>query len=164
MTRRMSRWGAGPATAVAGLLYAAGAYAVDRATAPRFAIGLLPAGVRQTLGIAMMVLGLLWYIPSVIAVMRAYNRGTLCTSGPYALCRHPIMASWMLLITPGIILIWLPSWLMLSVPLVVCAVFLRCVGREEDDLEARFGEDYRQYRRNVNALLPMPPKGKGARE
>jgi protein-S-isoprenylcysteine O-methyltransferase Ste14 len=75
--------------------------------------------------------------------------------GPYALCRHPIYASWIVFNVPAIVLL-ADNWLgLLSVaPMYVALRIL--VRREEAWLERTFGDTYLEYRRRVNPVLPVP--------
>jgi protein-S-isoprenylcysteine O-methyltransferase Ste14 len=76
----------------------------------------------------------------------------LCTTGPYALIRHPIYAS--------IDLIALGSALWVPHPSVLAGAALLLVGgdlrarSEEAALIAQFGERYRAYARRVRRLIP----------
>ena len=81
----------------------------------------------------------------------------LVTTGPYRWVRHPLY-------TVGIALfvslgLMAANWFIL-VWAVVAVLGLRLVviPREEFQLEARFGDDYRRYRSGTGSLLPSPTK------
>ena len=71
--------------------------------------------------------------------MRAYNADKLCTDGAFGLCRHPVYASWTVLLLPGIALL-IGSWILLTIPVVMAAILRWLVREEEEYLAERFGE------------------------
>jgi len=76
----------------------------------------------------------------------------LLISGPYALSRNPMYVGWGLLHL-GSALIAGSGWLLAAVPPAVLAVHQGVLG-EERRLEARFGEEFAQYRATVGRYLP----------
>ena len=82
----------------------------------------------------------------------AQRKGKLAITGPYARLRHPQYAGFALIMI-GFFLQWptLVTGLMLPVLLVM---YWRLARREEREVEAVFGEAYRNYARNVPAFLP----------
>jgi protein-S-isoprenylcysteine O-methyltransferase Ste14 len=76
----------------------------------------------------------------------------LITSGAFAICRHPITLGFVLLL-PGIGLIFdfIPLVLMTFVynPLLIALLFY-----EEKELDQRFGDKYKDYKKNVPFLIP----------
>ena len=82
----------------------------------------------------------------------AQRAGRLATEGPYAHVRHPQYAGFALIMI-GFFLQWptLITGLMLPVLLVM---YRRLARREEREVEADFGEQYRQYARQVPAFVP----------
>ena len=74
-------------------------------------------------------------------------RGQLLTHGPYAGVRHPFYSAFLLLAV-GLAVLYtvLETVLLVSVSV---AIILFYVGREEEALLARYGEDYREYMRRV---------------
>jgi len=119
-----------------------------------FRIDLVPYPVLVILAAILIAIGLPFYVLAVVAVMRAFDGGKLCTTGVYRCCRHPVYASWVVFLVPAIGLL-ADSWIGLSVPIVMY-ILLRWLVREEDAyLDRMFGEDYRRYRRQVPTVLPM---------
>ena len=84
----------------------------------------------------------------------------LVTTGPYALCRNPMVLGEFLYLTGLGFLLTSPSFLALTwlafFPAVVA--YLKLV--EEKELEARFGEAYLAYKRRVPFLIPRPRRGR----
>jgi protein-S-isoprenylcysteine O-methyltransferase Ste14 len=154
MEKRLSRWGIGPRTFGPSLLLAVTAWVATREWPEVFGIPGLAPGIRIAGGI-LMGFGFLLWLAGVVTVMRAYKRDELMTSGPFALVRHPVYSAWITLIFPGLAL-WARSWLMLFVPLLGYAMFRMLIHREDEYLDRRFGQSYREYRARVNEMLPVP--------
>ncbi len=78
--------------------------------------------------------------------------GALVTDGIYARVRHPQYVGLFMLI--GSLLIQWPTFLsLLMAPLLIVA-YVRLARREERELEAQFGQAYRDYRARVSAFWP----------
>ena len=87
------------------------------------------------------------------ALLQAYNRDTLVTTGVYAICRNPLYANIIFTLLPAIALVC-NSWLMLTSSVVMYILTRLCIRREEVYLENRFGQAYLDYRKRTNALFP----------
>ena len=157
MSKRMSFWGAGPAIGVPTTLYAAAALSATLVWPTTFAIGVLPYPCLATAGGLLLAIGISWYAFAGRAIVRAYREERLVTDGIYALCRHPIYAGWTLLILPALGLL-LNSWLLLSTAVVMYVLTRIHVRREEENLQARFGDRYLEYKRRTNAIFPALPR------
>ena len=157
MPRRMSFWGVGPAIGMPTACYAAAALVATVEWPAAFAIAVLPYPYLATAGGTLLAIGVAWYAVAVRTVHQAYGEKRLVTDGIYALCRHPIYAGWVLLILPALGLL-MNSWLLLSTALVMYVLTRIHVRREEEDLEARFGDRYLHYKRRTNAIFPMLPR------
>ncbi len=78
----------------------------------------------------------------------------LVRSGPYALVRHPIYAS--LLVMLLCTALFLASWLRTLVALTIFLAGTEIRVRSEDKLlGSRFGKDFQQYQRRVPAYVPF---------
>lgn len=84
-------------------------------------------------------------------------QGTLVTAGPYAVVRHPQYSALFLVIL-GALVQW-PTILTLIMAPVLVVAYVRLAWREERELEARFGDAYRAYRRRVPGFVPAPRFG-----
>lgn len=82
----------------------------------------------------------------------AQRDGRLATTGPYARVRHPQYAGFAAIMI-GFFLQWptLVTGLMLPVLLVM---YWRLARREEREIDAAFGEQYRRYADRVPAFIP----------
>ena len=154
MEQRLSRWGIGPKTLVPSVLYTLAAWAGTRAWPEVFRMrsssDLIPAA-----GYILTALGVLFWLLGIATVMKAYGEDRLVTSGIFAVVRHPVYAGWITLIFPGLALVS-RSWLMLLTPVVGYLIFKRLVHIEDEYLERRFGQPYRDYRARVNEVIPIP--------
>lgn len=154
MPERMTRWGVGPRFTLYSFLYAAPATVMAVVVPAWGRIEVVSGPVLIGIGLTLIVVGLPLWIGGVVAAMRAYGADRLCTDGAFGLCRHPVYASWTILLLPGIALL-IGSWILLTIP-VVMAVILRWLVREEETyLAERFGGEYDAYRKRVPAVLPL---------
>jgi len=83
-----------------------------------------------------------------------YEDHQLVRTGPYSIVRHPIYASIIaLMIATGLLV---SQWLWLIVGLVLCVAGNEIrVRAEEQLLESRFGDEFREYRKYVPAYIPF---------
>jgi len=78
----------------------------------------------------------------------------LVTTGLYAYVRHPQYLGFLTL-TLGMIVQWTTLPTLLMWPLLV-ALYYRLAKQEEKEMEAKFGEKYREYKDRVSMLIPLP--------
>jgi protein-S-isoprenylcysteine O-methyltransferase Ste14 len=150
----MSRWGIGPIFTVLSIGYALGAFALNRHYHPVFQINVFPSWLLSSLGIILIMIGVPFFIISVITVTRAYNADKLVTNGIFRCCRHPLYASWVVFIVPGTVLI-MKSWIKLTIPVFMYLILRLLVKKEEVYLENVFGFEYREYKKKVPCVLPI---------
>ncbi len=160
MTNRLSRWGVGPR-----IMLTAGGYACLAGIATYLRpeaclIRSIPYPVFLLVGAVLMLVGIPMLVVAGRAAMRAYNQDKLATTGIFSLTRNPIYAAWIVFIVPGLAVL-ARSWPLLLTPLVAYAAFKVWIKKENDYLEQRFGNDYREYRARVNELIPLPRFWKG---
>lgn len=79
------------------------------------------------------------------------NPSQLVTTGPYRFSRNPMYVAWTLIYV-GVALLVNTVWMLVVLPPVAVASHLTVL-REERSLEARFGDEYRAYRRAVRRYL-----------
>ena len=77
---------------------------------------------------------------------------TLVTAGPYRWIRHPLYTSAGLLI-PATTLVT-ANWFFLVAGLLVILLLVIRTRKEEENLIARFGDDYRAYMQRTGRFLP----------
>ena len=154
MKEQMSRWGIGPLFAALSIGYGIVTLAISRYYYPSFQIDFLPNWFLYSIGIALIFFGVPFWIISVITVMRAYNANELVTKGVFKCCRHPVYASWVVFIVPGITLL-MKNWLGMSAPIFMYFILRLLVKKEEIYLENVFGSQYREYKNKIPSILPI---------
>ncbi len=104
------------------------------------------------------VLGLIMFFTGGMLVMLGWSKifnakDTLITDGIYKYVRHPQYLG-ILLATLSLIVY---SFSPISVTLwpVLVIIYYRLARKEERDVESKFGEKYREYRRNVSMFMPL---------
>ena len=118
-----------------------------------FDFGGIPFPALLGTGIGLMVTGLGLNFVSAVAMMRAFVRHRLLTTGTYAFSRNPMYASFIFLTVPGLSLV-LNCWAVLAVSTVMYAATAFFVGEEERWLAQRFGNEWEQYTRHVGRIFP----------
>lgn len=78
----------------------------------------------------------------------------LVTTGLYAYVRHPQYLGFLTL-TLGMLVQWATLLTLLMWPLLV-VLYFRLAKQEEKEIEAKFGEKYREYKSKVSMLMPIP--------
>lgn len=148
VTARNARWG----MVIQGLAFAV-AWFHTPSQPPAAAVLIAIAAILGVLAIiiavsATSVLGKQWRFDA--ALNPDHN---LVQSGPYAIMRHPIYASMLLMLIATALIV--SNWMALCVALVIYFVGTEIRVRiEEKLLVAHFGIQYEDYRRRVSAYLP----------
>lgn len=155
MTREISRWGVGPSILMAAGAYAAAAGLVTWLWPEVCLVAAIPHPVFVVAGVVLAAVGVPMLVMAGRAATAAYNSDRLATTGIFGLTRNPIYAAWIVFLIPGLVVVS-RSWPLFLTPLVAYLVFKVRIGRENEYLEKRFGEAYRQYKARVNELVPFP--------
>jgi protein-S-isoprenylcysteine O-methyltransferase Ste14 len=153
MGNQMTEWGVGPKFTIYSVIYGVLMFGLTVYFKPLFQITLVPHEILVWIGIILIVLGIPFYLFSLVPVMRAFKAGQLITSGVYGMCRHPVYAAWLLFFVPALAL-FMDSWALLSVPFVMYLIARTLVTNEDIYLEKTFGQEYMIYKQNVPAFLP----------
>jgi protein-S-isoprenylcysteine O-methyltransferase Ste14 len=153
MIEKMSRWGVGPVFASSSIGYGMIMLAISHFFRPFFEIDFVPSWLLTTLGSLLLLTGIPFFLLSVKTVMRAYDAEDLVTDGIFKCCRHPLYASWVVFIVPGIVLL-VNSWIGLTTPVFMYFILRNLVKKEERYLESVFGAEYIDYKKRVPCLLP----------
>ena len=94
-----------------------------------------------------------WVLASAWKVLYEAQRAhRLATTGAYARIRHPQYAGFVLIMT-GFLLQW-PTLVTLAMFPILVFMYARLARREEADMLAQFGDEYRAYLRRVPAFIP----------
>ena len=99
------------------------------------------------------IVGGFWLLASDWRVLYAAQREhRLAATGPYARVRHPQYIGFVLIMF-GFLLQW-PTLVTLAMFPVLVVMYARLAIREEADMLAQFGGEYRRYRDAVPAFIP----------
>lgn len=99
--------------------------------------------------------GFIFWITSAIFFLRHFKSGQLITTGLFGLCRNPIYSSIIVFIIPGLALVC-HSGLVFSISLVLYIGFRISIHGEDHVLKDNFGEEYENYKKSVNKIIPFP--------
>jgi protein-S-isoprenylcysteine O-methyltransferase Ste14 len=154
MEEKMSRWGIGPMFAFLSLGYGLITLSISCYFHPFFQMGFFPYRIVVVLGVLLIGIGLPFFFISVKTVTLAYQAEELVTGGIFTCCRHPLYASWVVFIVPGVALS-ANSWILLTTPVVMYVVLRLLVGKEESYLGAVFGPEYLEYKKRVPCIVPI---------
>ncbi|HRQ64235.1 MAG TPA: isoprenylcysteine carboxylmethyltransferase family protein [Xanthomonadaceae bacterium] len=109
------------------------------------------------LGSFAFILGGFWLLSRAWPVLyQAQQEGTLATTGPYAHLRHPQYMGFILIMF-GFLIQW-PTLVTLAMFPVLLFAYARLARREEREVLARFGEEYRVYMARTPAFWPRLSK------
>jgi protein-S-isoprenylcysteine O-methyltransferase Ste14 len=78
----------------------------------------------------------------------------LRTDGPYGITRHPIYTGILAMLSATALTAGLGRWV--PATLFALVLLLIKIRAEERLLESALGDEYRDYRRRVRALVPVP--------
>ena len=154
MPEKQREFVAGPKWALPTMVYFALAVIVHIATYPRFEIAPLSFYACVIVGASLVAAGICMYAAAVVNLRRGLRKGTLVTHGLYATVRHPLYASAILFIIPGIALAF-RSWLLLPMPVVAYVAFRIFIPGEDRNLYEQYDEDFKLYRERTNAIFPV---------
>jgi protein-S-isoprenylcysteine O-methyltransferase Ste14 len=154
MPNKMTFWGVGPNYTLFSAAYCILTVAVSKYFDPFFKIDIVPYSILSTIAIILILLGIPFYMISLVTVKRAFAAGRLVTEKTFGMCRHPVYSAWILFFVPGIMLL-ANTWLGLTSPLVMAFLLRILVKKEEVYLENAFGNEYLTYKERVPMVLPI---------
>ena len=93
------------------------------------------------------LLGASWKV-----LYEAQRTKTLATTGPYAQVRHPQYAGFILIML-GFLFQW-PTLVTLTMFPVLVTMYVKLARREEEEVLAEFGDEYRRYKIRIPAFIP----------
>ncbi len=150
----MTLWGIGPKFALLSFAFSIIVISIHYFTKPLFIIDVVPQTVVFYTGVLFLITGIPFFLLSSKTISKVYAQNSLCTSGVYSTCRHPLYSSFIFFLIPGVVL-FLNSWILLTVPFVMCVIFRILIKKEENYLKGEFGEEFISYKKNVNLVFPM---------
>jgi protein-S-isoprenylcysteine O-methyltransferase Ste14 len=151
---RRTIFGVGPKWMVWSIICSAPILLITAVTHPFFVMVSPKLIALQIIGLMMVGLGLVFWLLSVRTMIRAFAKRQLVTSGVFGLCRNPIYSSFIVFTVPGIALL-LRMPILLLIPFIMYLVLKHLIADEEKALLDIFGEEYQNYRANVNAVIPI---------
>jgi len=112
----------------------------------------------RVVGTLLIIMGIgVWYIGAVRSDMDdSITENRLQTNGIYSWVRNPMYSGWWIALS-GITLMWHNAWLLLFpiVDWIIMTVAL--IKTEEKWLLDLYGEEYAEYKKNVNRCIPWKP-------
>lgn len=148
MKTKMNILGVAPFIAIPTIVYLITTIILSLTNKPFFDITEKSYEILIVLGIVLILIGILMVISCGRKLLKSFNSGLLMTDGLYKIFRNPMYAAYMLLIFPGIGLLF-NSWLVLTtVPLnyILLSIFIQ---REYRYLKEKFGVEYELYLKKV---------------
>ncbi|MGC8664039.1 MAG: methyltransferase family protein, partial [Thermoplasmata archaeon] len=118
---------------------------------------ILPRTIIPLIGVILVVIGILIIIFSVNQLIDGFNYGKLIKNGLYAYIRNPLYFGVIFFIMPGIVLTF-GFLLLIPVPFLTYVLFKVLIKKEERYLEEKFGNEYVEYKKRVNSLIPKLKK------
>jgi len=110
------------------------------------------SGYLVALGALLIATSVWLWLAASVHCSRASRPGEVATSGPYAIIRHPIYSS-VLLLGAGLGLLFF-SWLHLLVVVASIPLWWLEGKSEEEDMTRAFGSTYADYQRRTAMLIP----------
>lgn len=129
------------------------------------AIAALPPALAflRPLGYLLLALGLLLWGTAVVQLLTGFSQGKLVTTGAYGVVRNPIYASFALFVLPAVALL-AQTWVYFVVSIFLYLGVMLFIGVEEQQLTRVFGQQYQDYCRRVDRMIPFRKPGQaGAR-
>ena len=100
------------------------------------------------IGSVLLVLGIPFWLISVVHMLKYVPQNMLITKGPFLLVLHPIYTSVALLVIPGLGFVF-DTWLGLLIGVILYIISRIFRGQEDKKLENIFTEEYEKYRSKV---------------
>ncbi len=150
----MTFWGVGPKFGLFSASYCILMVALSNYFDPFFKIHFVSSGVLTTVATILILIGIPFYIVSIVTIKRAFTAGRLVTEKTFGMCRHPVYSAWIIFFVPGIMLL-INTWIGLTAPLVMYILLLKLVKKEEAYLETVFGNEYLAYKEMIPTVLPI---------
>lgn len=111
--------------------------------------------ISMLVGYALLFAGLGIFVQGWRELYRAHRENRLATDGLYGLVRHPQYAGLFIGLFGEGVVHWPTLFSVAMFPVIVLAYFL-LARSEERQMEKRYGDSYRAYRRRVPMFLPRP--------
>jgi len=150
--KKMSKWGVSPKMILYLLPFIVLFTIIHFYFFPTFQLPINPF-YTIIIGIILLMLGFIIYIKTLKIINKAHSESRLVTHGIYAYVRHPLYSSFILFMTPGIVLLF-NSYILFFIPIIYYIIFRILIRKEEMYCLNQFGELYVHYKKNLNAIFP----------
>ncbi|MHA2398427.1 MAG: methyltransferase family protein [Promethearchaeota archaeon] len=129
---------------------------------------ILQPPINTYIGIPILIFGFFWAIWANLDIFRR-GKGSpvplkdtqtivLVVKGPYKYCRNPMIFGY-IFIGIGLGFFCNSYFLLIGFSIIITSLLIVLVKFwEENNLEERFGDSYREYKKKVSLLIPLPPK------
>jgi protein-S-isoprenylcysteine O-methyltransferase Ste14 len=121
----------------------------------------VPLSIRLPLGIFLLLIGVPMIVWTITRFLRAKGTPipfnpppTMLTNGLYAIVRNPMHLGWTITLIGAAVLVESFTLLVIFIPLFVIAHILYLKLIEEKELEKKFGQAYRNYKKRVPMFVP----------
>jgi len=152
-TKQMTRWGIGPKFTIISLIYATVVFAIQDTVFSEVRFIIYSTLINSIIGIVLILIGLIIFFIPAFTIDKYFYEGRLCKKGVYAYLRHPIYASWISFIVPGIVILR-GSALGITIPIFMYIIFRLLIPVEENYLIDKFGDEYLEYKSKVWDVFP----------
>ena len=149
----MDIWGIGPRLAISGFLSFIAALIIGFRL-EYFGYWFVPMPIATALGIALVTVGVYFWLDSVRLIAARFKSGVLIREGAYRLVRNPMYTGFIVFIVPGLSLM-LNNLLIILSSIVMLLVFKMNIYKEEQYLKQQFGVAYQDYMSNVKQIIPF---------
>jgi protein-S-isoprenylcysteine O-methyltransferase Ste14 len=105
-------------------------------------------------GYVLLLLGVMLWGTAVIQLLMGFSKGKLVKTGAYGIVRNPIYSSVTFFILPATALLTL-TWVYFVVSIFLYIGVMIFIGTEEKQLTRAFGQEYADYLRKVDRLVPF---------
>jgi protein-S-isoprenylcysteine O-methyltransferase Ste14 len=119
-----------------------------------FTIRAIPSLAMVVSAFILLSIGILLYLYTLNIIKKGFKEEKLLTQGIYSVCRNPLFAIVIFIILPAILLFF-KSWLLLIIPVLFYVIFQIFIGKEEELLEKKFGNEYIKYKTNTSRIIPI---------
>jgi len=149
----MDIWGIGPRIAISGFLSFIPTLIIG-SRLEYFGYWFFPMSIATALGIALVIVGVYFWLDSARLITVRFKSGVLITEGVYRLVRNPMYTGFIVFIVPGLSLILNNPLIILS-SIVMLLVFKMSIYKEEQYLKQQFGVVYQDYVSKVKQIIPF---------
>lgn len=144
MKNKMKITGVAPMIAIPTFLYLTLAILITYLSNDKFKINIQNYTVLIVIGVVLIAVGALIVASCGRKLLKNFDRGVLMTDGLYKIFRNPMYAAYLVLIIPGISLLF-NSWLALTTIIFNYILFSILIKQEYKYLHDKFGKEYEDY-------------------